>query len=66
MTYQSNKETNNQLFLQYLNRGVCEKYKRKQVMAKYLVEVFQCLEREELVQSYEYSEVWKGTTLALL
>jgi len=25
LTYQSNKETNNQSFLQYLNRGIQEK-----------------------------------------
>ena len=64
LTYQSNKETNNQSFLQYLNRGILEKYRRNQVMAKYLVEVFQCLEKEELVQSYEYRESWKAESMA--
>lgn len=33
-------------------------------MAKYLVEVFQCLDKVEVVQSYEYSEEWKAMSMA--
>ena len=33
-------------------------------MVKYLVEVFQYLEKEELVQSYEYEEEWKARSMA--
>lgn len=33
-------------------------------MVKYLVEVFQCLKKEELVQSYEYKEEWRARSMA--